>query len=154
LSSVTTLQSAQPVNSTTSVSGSAFAGALVTGSLNGLGGGFSRVPFQPVSNLDVDAEYRVDARLSKKLPFTERVTGYLQIEAFNLFNTPYDTGRITQEYTLNQCTATSSAALCPAGATGPTLTFNTATYNRPTSDALSPDGTTARRAQVSLRVTF
>jgi hypothetical protein len=154
LSSVTTLQSAQPVNSSTSVSGNAFTGALSTGSLNGLGGGFSRVPFQPVSNLDVDPEYRVDARLTKKLPFTEKITGYLQIEAINLFNTPYDTARITQEYTLNQCTATSSVALCPAGATGPTLTFNTATYNRPTSDALSPDGTTARRAQVSLRVTF
>jgi outer membrane receptor protein involved in Fe transport len=151
LSSVTTLQSAQPVNSTTSISGSAFAGALVTGSLNGLGGGFSRVPFQPVSNLDVDPEYRVDARLAKKLPFTERVTGYLQIEAFNLFNTPYDTSRITQEYTFNNCTATTVS--CPAGATGPTLTYSP-TYNRPTSDALSPDGTTARRAQISVRVTF
>ena len=151
LSSVTTLQSSQPVNSTTSVSGSAFTGALVTGSLNGLGGGFSRVPFQPISNLDLDPEYRVDARLSKKLPFSERVIGYLQIEAFNLFNTPYDLTRITQEYTFNNCTATTVS--CPAGATGPTLTYSP-TYNRPTADALSPDGTTARRAQVSLRVTF
>jgi hypothetical protein len=93
----------------------------------------------------------VDARLAKKLPFTERVTGYLQIEAFNLFNTPYDLTRITQEYTFNNCTATTVS--CPAGATGPTLTYSP-TYNRPTADALSPDGTTARRAQVSLRVTF
>src|SRR5438132_1813775 len=88
LSQVTTLQSAQPVNSTTNISGNAFTGALVSGSLNGLGGGFSRVPFQPVSNLDLDRIYRVDARLSKKLPFTERVTGYLTFEAFNVFNTP------------------------------------------------------------------
>src|SRR5437667_2154999 len=100
ISAVTTLQSAQPINSTTNVSGNAFTGALVTGSLNGLGGGFSRVPFQPVSNLDVDAIYKVDARLAKKLPFTERVTGYLQIEAFNLFNTPYDTSRRAAEYNL------------------------------------------------------
>jgi hypothetical protein len=151
LSSVTTLQSAQPVNSTTSISGSAFTGALVTGSLNGLGGGFSRVPFQPVSNLDVDSEYRVDARLSKKLPFSERFTGYVTFEAFNLFNTPYDTTRIAQEYVFANCTATT--ATCTAGATGPTLAYSS-TYNRPTSDALSPDGTTARRAQVSLRLTF
>jgi outer membrane receptor protein involved in Fe transport len=153
LSSVTVVQSAQPVNSTTAISGSAFTGALVTGSLNGLGGDFSRVPFQPVSNLDVDRIYHVDARLTKKLPFSERVTGYLIIEAFNLFNTPYDTSRNNTEYTFNNCTASSSAANCPAGATGPTLTYRSS-YGAPTSDALSPDGTTARRAQVSLRVTF
>jgi outer membrane receptor protein involved in Fe transport len=136
-SQVTTLQSAQPVNSTTNISGNAFTGALVSGSLNGQGGGFSRVPFQPVSNLDVDAIYKVDARLSKKLPITERVTGYLQIEAFNVFNTPYDTSRRTAEYDL----------------TGVNLRLRT-DYGSPSSTAASPDGTTARRAQVSLRVTF
>src|SRR5207245_8219673 len=66
------------------ISGNAFTGAAVSGSLNGLGG-TNRVPFQPVGNLDVDQTYRVDARLAKKLPFTERITGYLQFEAFNLF---------------------------------------------------------------------
>jgi hypothetical protein len=137
LGSVTTLQSAQPINSTTTVSGSAFTGALVTGSLNGLGGGFSRVPFQPVSNLDLDAEYRVDARLAKKLPFTERIIGYLQIEAFNLFNTPYDFSRNSAEYNL----------------VGNNLVYRS-TYGAPTGDAANPDGTTARRAQISLRVTF
>ena len=38
----------QPINSPVTVSGNAFTGALVAGSLNGLGGGFSRVPFQPI----------------------------------------------------------------------------------------------------------
>src|SRR5206468_7845323 len=95
LSQVTTLQSAPPVNSTTVISGNAFTGALVSGSINGLGGGFSRVPWVPVSNLNLDQIYRVDARLSKKLPFSERVIGYLTFEAFNVFNTPYDTGRRT-----------------------------------------------------------
>jgi hypothetical protein len=139
LSQVTTLQSAPPVNSTTNISGNAFTGALVSGSLNGLGGGFSRVPFQPVSNLDVDRIYKVDARLAKKLPFTERVTGYLQFEAFNVFNTPYDTSRRTPEYSLN----TSNSTLTPISS-----------YGSPSSSAASPDGTSARRAQVSLRVTF
>ena len=109
---------------------------MANGSLNGLGG-VNRVPFQPVNNLDVDSVYRVDARLAKKLPFNERVIGYLQFEAFNVFNTPYDTARNTQEYTL----------------TGTTLTYRP-TYGTATSTAASPDGTTARRAQVSLRVTF
>src|ERR1051326_8746978 len=137
LGQVTTLQSSQPINSTTNISGNAFTGALVSGSLNGLGGGFSRVPFQPVSNLDVDAIYKVDARLTKKLPFTERVVGYLQIEAFNLFNTPYDTGRRSAEYNL----------------VGTALQYR-GDYATPSSDAASPDGTTARRAQISLRLTF
>jgi outer membrane receptor protein involved in Fe transport len=153
LSQVTALQSSQPINSTVTVTGSAFTGALVTGSLNGLGGAFGRVPFEPISNLDLDRVYRVDARLTKKLPFTERVTGYLTFEAFNLFNTPYDTSRTNAKYTLNTCTATSTVANCPAGATGPTLTYRP-TYNAPTSTATSPDGTNARRAQVALRITF
>jgi outer membrane receptor protein involved in Fe transport len=137
LSSVTTLQSSQPVNSTTQVNGNAFSGALVSGSLNGLGGGFSRVPFQPVDNLDLDPEYRVDARLSKKIAFGERITAYLTFEAINLFNTPFDLSRRTVEYTLS----------------GTTLQFRS-DYAQPSADALSPDGTTARRAQVSFRITF
>ena len=137
LSQVTTLQSPQSINSTTNVSGNAFAGALVSGSLNGLGGGFSRVPFQPVSNLNVDSIYKVDARLSKKLPFTERVVGYLTIEAFNLFNTPYDTSRRAAEYDLSG-----------------TILKQRSDYATPSSDAASPDGTTARRAQISLRIVF
>jgi hypothetical protein len=136
LSQVTTLQSASPVTASVNISGNAFTGALVSGSLNGLGG-TNRVPFQPVGNVNIDQVYKVDARLSKKLPFTERVTGYLTFEAFNLFNTPYDTSRRTPEYTL----------------TGSNLVYRS-DYNTPSSTAANPDGTTARRAQVSLRVTF
>lgn len=139
LSQVTTLQSARPVNSTTTVSGNAFTGALVSGSLNGCGCGFSRVPFEPVSNLNLDQIYRVDARLAKRLPFSERVNLYLQFEAFNVFNTPYDTGRRTDKYSLNIATSTLSYI---------------ASYGTGNSTAASPDGTTARRAQVSLRLTF
>jgi len=149
LSQVTTLQSAQPTNSTVTVSGNAFSGALVSGSLNGFGGAFGRVPFQPVSNLDLDQVYRVDARLAKKLPVTERVTAYLQFEAFNLFNTPYDTVRRTAEYQLT--TSTSFNAACSAAS--PCLRTDSS-YGTGSSTRLSPDGTNARRAQVSLRVTF
>ncbi len=101
--------------------------------------GFSRVPFQPVSNLNLDQVYRVDARLAKRLPFTERITAYLQFEAFNLFNTPYDTGRRTDEYTLNNATSTLSRI---------------SSYGTGNSTATSPDGTNARRAQLALRIVF
>jgi hypothetical protein len=138
LSQITTLQAARPINSTVNVSGAAFPGALVTGSLNGLGGAFGRVPFQPVGNLDLDRVYRVDARLAKKLPLTERVIGYLEFEAFNVFNTPYDTGRRTAEYTL---------------IAGNRLSY-ISSYGTGSSTATSPDGTNARRAQLALRIVF
>ena len=137
LSQVTPLQSAQPTNSTVTVSGNAFTGALVNASLNGCGCGFGRVPFQPVSNLDLDQIYRVDARLVKKLPFNERVTGYLQFEAFNMFNAQYDTVCRTAEYNL----------------VGTQLRY-IPSYGEGSSTRVSPDGTSARRGQVSLRITF
>jgi hypothetical protein len=149
LSQVTTLQSPQPVNSTTNVSGNAFTvggNPLVSGSLNGLGGGFSRVPFQPVDNLNVDSIYRVDARLAKKLPIGgERIVVYLQMEAFNVFNTPYNTSRRTAEYDFLNVTS--------GGVVTPVLRFRP-DYGTPSSTAASPDGTTNRRAQVVLRVVF
>ncbi len=136
LSEITTLQSSRPVTATTAVSVFAFPGALVVGSLNGCGCS-SRVPFQPISNLDLDRIYRFDARLSRKVPFTERVTGYLTFEAFNIFNRQYNTSRRTDEYSLS----------------GTTLSY-IPSYGTGSSTATSPDGTNARRAQVSLRAVF
>src|SRR5437870_513003 len=136
LSEVTTLQSSRPVNSIVAVSGNAFIGALVAGSLNGCGCSF-RVPFQPISNLDLDRIFRFDARFSKKVPFTERVTGYLTFEAFNIFNRQYNTSRRADEYSLS----------------GTTLSY-IPSYGTGSSTATSPDGTNARRAQVSLRAVF
>src|SRR5262245_42657087 len=137
LSEITTLQSAAPLNSTTSISGNAFNGALVTGSLNGCGCGFSRVPFQPVSNLDLDPIKKMDARLSKKLPFSERVTGYLTFEAFNVTNSQYNTGKRTAEYSLSATTMK-----------------YTSSYGTGSSTASPPGGTNARRDQVSMRLVF
>jgi len=136
LSEITTLQSSRPVTATTAVSVTAFPGALVAFSLNGCGCS-SRVPFQPISNLDLDRIYRFDARLSKKVPFTERVTGYLTFEAFNIFNRQYNTSRRADEYSLS----------------GTTLSY-IPSYGTGSSTATSPDGTNARRAQVSLRAVF
>jgi hypothetical protein len=67
------------------------------------------------------------------------VTGYLQFEAFNVFNTQYDTSRRAAESSLNNPTRTLSYI---------------SSYGTGNSTAASPDGTNARRAQVSLRVTF
>jgi hypothetical protein len=111
---------------------------LYTGSLNGFGG-VNRVPFLPVSNLDLDREYRVDARLTKALPISERVHATLEFEVFNLTNTPYFTSRQTSEYSLTAATL----SLVPQ-----------VRYGQGSATAAFPDGTNARRAQVGVRVTF
>ncbi len=136
ISQITTLQSTPPATATLSVSGSAFTGAAFSGSINGLGGS-SRVPFEPVNGLDIDQVYRVDGRVTKVFPFSERVNLNLYFEAFNIFNTPYDTAIRTPQYTV------SGLALTPI-----------ASFHSGTASQAFPDGTNARRAQVGLRLTF
>jgi hypothetical protein len=138
LSTITTLQSAQALNSTVSASGAVFSGALYNGSLNGLGGS-TRVPFEPLNNLNLDPIMRADARIARKLPFSERFTGFLQFEAFNITNTQYDTTKRSAQYTVNNSTLTLSPI---------------ASYGSGSASQGFPDGTNARRAQVSLRLVF
>jgi hypothetical protein len=74
LSAITTLASSQPTSATVSsvstANGGVFPGVqLAFGTMNGTGG-WSRVPFYPVSSLDIDRTYRVDARISRNIPIT------------------------------------------------------------------------------------
>lgn len=84
---------------TVMVSGQQFTGVTMpfTSSLNG-SGGWSRVPFQGVNSLLTGPQYTVDARLSREFPFTERVRVRLMLEAFNAFNTQYNTSVNTVAY--------------------------------------------------------
>ena len=141
LSAITTLASAQPtsatVGSVSTANGGAFPGIqLAYSTMNGTGG-WNRVPFWPVSSLDIDRTYRVDARLSRNLPFSERVKGSLIFEAFNAFNTQYNTGVNSQAYTVSGNVLKPVAGL---GVGNQSQGF--------------PDGTNARRAQVALRIVF
>lgn len=137
LSCITTLASARPVTPTINVSGSQATGVyLVYTTLNG-SGGWNRVPFWPVGSLDVDQMYRVDARLSRSLPFHERVKAFLNFEAFNAFNTITNTAISTQAF------------VATGGVLKPTSNMGVGTSSQG-----FPDGTNARRAQVSLRVVF
>ena len=143
LSGIMTLQSAQSFNSSVSASGAVFAGALYNGSLNGSGGS-NRVPFEALNNLQLDPITRFDGRIARKLPFSERVVGYLQFEAFNVTNTPYDTSKRSAHYNVNNVSATNPI---------PSLTPRS-DYGSGSASQAFPDGTNARRAQVSLRVVF
>jgi hypothetical protein len=136
LSQITTLATPQPATATIFISGAPFSGAAFNTSLNGLGGS-NRVPFWPWNSLDIDTIHRVDARLSRILPFSERFRAYLNFEAFNVFNTISNTFVFTEAY------RATSGVLTPT----PRLGEGNQSQG-------FPDGTNARRAQVSLRVEF
>jgi len=74
--------------------------AANTGTLNGYssGGIGNRVPFQPISGLNIDTIERIDVRLSKEFPITERFRAIFTFDAFNVFNHTYFTSVSTQEY--------------------------------------------------------
>lgn len=138
LTGIATLASAQPVTPTVSVSGTGqFPGVnLAYTTMNG-SGGWNRVPFLSVGSLDVDQTYRVDARLERELPFSERFKTKLMFEGFNVFNRISNTGVNTQAYS----------------AVGGVLT-PTPNLGKGNTSGGFPDGTNARRAQVALRVVF
>jgi len=133
LSQITTCASAQPATATILVLGVPFPGAAFNSTLNGFGGS-TRVPFYPASGLPVDQVVRTDARLTKILPLTERHQLHVNFEAFNLFNHVANTAVNTLAF------EASGGVLRPM----PHLGEGVASQGY-------PDGTNARRAQVSAR---
>jgi hypothetical protein len=104
--------------------------------VNGFGGS-NQVPFLGVNTLRLPNTCRVDARISKTLPITEKFRATLNFEVFNLTNTITYTNIISRGYTANGLNISPSAGL-----------------GTPTASSGFPDGTNARRAQVSLRLEF
>jgi hypothetical protein len=147
LSGITTLASAHPTSATmggasTSANG-VFPGiTLANSTING-SGGWNRVPFWPVSSLNIDQIYNVDGRLTRSIPISERVKATLNFEAFNACNTIHNTGVQTQAYTVNS-----------GGILKPQLTNGVSILGQGNQSQGFPDGTNARRAQVSLRFVF
>jgi hypothetical protein len=136
LSMILTLTSSDYTTPTVLVSGAQFPGAAFTTTLNGFGGS-SRVPFLPQSSIPVDTTNRTDARITKQFRFAERYGLDLNFEAFNVFNRVSDTSVTAQAY---QATGGVLRPLSGVG-TG-------------TASGGFPDGTNARRAQVSMRLSF
>jgi hypothetical protein len=99
------------------------------------------VPWLPVNSYVLPANYRSDARLTKALPFGEsgRYKLFLNFEVFNLANTWSATG-----FTSSQAYTETKGVLTPT----PTFLYV------PSADAGFPDGTQARRMQISARFTF
>jgi hypothetical protein len=107
-------------------------------SLNGSGLS-SRVPWLPVDNYYYPASYRSDARLTKAIPFGERYKLDLNFEVFNLANTWSATS-----YTSNRAFSEAKGVITPT----PQNLYV------PSAAVTFPDGTEARRMQISARFTF
>jgi hypothetical protein len=135
LSVLTTLGSGRPDYASINIQDSKPPNNGLNFSLNGFGG-LSRVPFLPMNSLLTGATYKVDARITKIIPFTERYKLSLLFEVFNLTNTPVFSGIFDTGY--NE----SNGVLNPLPVGGPR------------SDSATPDGTSARRAQVGARIVF
>jgi hypothetical protein len=151
LSSITTINSSRPyTNPTISDSSTAVVtGQFSTFSINGTGLS-GRVPFLAENNVWQPAMYRQDLRLSKILPFGERYKLYLNFEAFNLTNSWSPTAMRGGAFTESGSGATCTAA----GATAAPCLIPVSNFDTGSSDALNPDGTEARRLQVSARFNF
>jgi len=143
ISSITTLSAGRPYTSPSIRVSSAETTIplLATGDIDGFSGN-SRVPFLPANTILTPAAYRADARLSKAIPIMikDRPTSLsLNFEVFNVSNTWAPTAMNSTEYVATK----GVLQLQPAG-----------TYAFGTSDGGFPDGTQARRLQISARFTF
>lgn len=138
LSSITTINSRRPYGSPViSLKDTPVTGMFSNFSINGSGLS-GRVPFWAVNSVYQPAMYRADAHLSKILALGERYRLALNFEVFNVSNSWSPTSMSTQAFTESKGI----------------LTLTPAAYNVGTGDAMAPDGTEARRLQVSARFTF
>jgi outer membrane receptor for ferrienterochelin and colicin len=139
-------------------------GGVRSGSLNGLGAGM-RVPFESLAKLNIGMVNRMDARISKTFTITERVNVALGFEAFNVFNHLIVSGRDSGEYQfvtigdLNQpglpgANPALAANTSPAKVNGNYQLKPRSTYGAINATQITPDGTTARRAQGLIRINF
>lgn len=143
LSTIETYGTPQGVDPYVSINGlpPQLANDVYSTTISGDGIGFAsyqRVPFYPRSSLNLGTTIRTDFRLTKdfQIPREESLT--LNFEVFNAFN--YNTTTSVQQVAIF---ANSNGTLTPS-----------ATAGQGTASAGFPDGTNARREQVSVRFTF
>lgn len=137
-SGIATVASPQSVTPIVLLSGQQFTGVTLAylNSLNG-SGGWNRAPFDAVNSLKLGTIYQVNARLGKTLAFTERIRATLAFEAYNVLNNQYTTA------VNNVAFVATSGVLHPVPGVG-----------APIGSSAYPYGSTARRAQVSVRFQF
>jgi len=147
---IQTYATPQGVDPQVVINGQPFADANSTATLSGVGIGFAatqRVPFEPRSSLKLGTTIRSDARLTKTFLMPREQSITLNAEIFNAFNYTTVTAVNTTAYYAN-----ADGTLTPYD---PTASGNIlATPGKGYASAGFPDGTNARRGQVSVRYTF
>ena len=139
LSSITTIMSGRPTGSLTIHMNDTPTSMLYSAdALDGFNGNF-RVPFLPINSLYSPWVQQENFRLTKSIPLPrESMRLSLSFEVFNIANNWSPTALTTQAYT---------------EAKG-VLTYTPTAFGVGSSDGGFPDGTQARRLQVSARFTF
>ena len=121
----------------TGITGAGFAsGTTINGMVTPFGAP-GRVPFLPRSSVTIDTVNKMDSRITKTFAVKEQMSAMLSFEVFNLFNTISNTSVNSTAYIASGTTIRQAAGLGNGTASGG-----------------FPDGTNARRAQVSARFTF
>ena len=147
---IETYATPQGVDPQVVINGQPFANANSTSTLSGVGIGFAatqRVPFEPRSSLKLGTTIRSDARLTKTFLMPREQSITLNAEIFNAFNYTTVTAVNTTAYYAN-----ADGTLTPYD---PAASGNIpATPGKGYASAGFPDGTNARRGQVSVRYTF
>ena len=143
MSTIETYGTPQGVDPYVSINGlpPALANDVYTTTISGDGIGFAsyqRVPFIPRSSLNLGTTLKTDLRLTKQFSLPREESLQMNFEVFNAFN--YNTTTSVQQVAIF---ANSDGTLRKAASAG-----------LGTASAGFPDGTNARRAQVSLRYNF
>ena len=138
LTSLTTLQSGRPYSVSVNVTDTPVTGMANRGSLNGAGLSY-RVPFWPYFSQLYPARYNSDASIGKIIPLNEKgMRLQLKFEVFNVANTWAATS-----FSSSQAYQEKGMVISP-----------TPLYGQASADGGFPDGTQARRMQVSARFMF
>jgi hypothetical protein len=119
------------------------------GGLRGQGGGNARnlLPTVTRNGRAIAGMYRLDLRVARDIPITERLRMEVLGEAFNLFNRSNFNGWVN---TIYQGVATTTSTPISA----PVVLNDNSAFERQSNNSSQPDGTNARRFQISLRMRF
>ncbi|MGB7763038.1 MAG: TonB-dependent receptor [Bryobacteraceae bacterium] len=137
-SGIATIATGLPETALVQVLGQQFTGVTMvyTNSMTGTGG-WNRMPLDQINSLSTGDSHPVNARLSRSLPFTDKIRGELMFEAFNALNSQFNTSVNNIAYTAQ------SGVLRPVPGAG----VGNASWG-------PMDGTNARRMQVAFKLMF
>jgi hypothetical protein len=152
ISGIYSAESGRPYSTSLSLPSMPFTNSdgTVWNGLNGglLGqGGLNVLPTVPRNNNTGRPNYRLDLRLSRQFKIRERLTTEFFFEAFNVFNHSNWTNYSTTAYI-------ATAPPSSAGISTPVQLTANAPFGTPNGDGSQPDGTNARRLQLSARFRF